>query len=615
MLHRLTGDRYPVYWLEANSQEEKSAAPPEKLFRLATVAYSSSQTSFTELAVGSLALQAAQQDATQAGQHRAPAGKTGLLLKNLKPYLKVSLPYYSSQTSTEEPLLQWSSQQQVPLVWCQHALQMLLSTFSSASENFAGETSGSAPSLTCAAFNLSSADFRAALRQLAGVVIGYPTNWSDTYSFNVREAVLAAKLVSQPEQILFVEDAIATVLATLQEINSEAVTSSNRGFQKPISQKTARGNTLAINAGATTTELALVNLPSDLKDLNYSDFSVRSLSYAGNAIDQDIVCQLLYPQWVERRASNTTATNQSVGEDLDLKELNLPLPGAVDLPTRYPLQQHLQNSSLGRNLLEAANQLKVILQHQDRFTFELSGKQWTVLRRDLENKVFLPYIQRLNRELNVLLSQTGTVVQAVNQVICTGGTASLPAIARWLRQKLPNATIVQDPYPLKGGKRRSTTPEKRPVTCSRVAYGLAILPLYPQVIDIPRQQYNDYFLLLELLRAFPEQPLPVGGIMQVLERRGINTHACHLHILALLEGHLPPGLVPTEIDASLLASSSRNHPDYQALMAAPLFKKQGQTYLPNLKQRDRLQQHLEAVMLNTYQTLEEPFIFNLSRYT
>ncbi|HEY9807402.1 MAG TPA: hypothetical protein V6D04_12595, partial [Candidatus Obscuribacterales bacterium] len=480
---------------------------------------------------------------------------------------------------------------------------------------------------------LDAAACQAALTQLEGVVLGYPANWPDTYSFNLREAVLEAKLVSRPDQIFFVEDAIAAILSGL------------RNPQRPQ----WKGGTLVVNAGATSTEMVLVNLPDNLLEMTYSDFTLRSLPYAGDAIDQDIICQLLHPQWF--RQSRTASRSQAVEtqwdwqaensaldgltwDSLGLDTLPLPIPGEPDLATRHRLQQRLTSSPLGQGALEAARHLKLILQHEDQFAFQLGDQRWVIMRRQLESQVFLPFIQRLNRELNVLLSQTGLPIQAINQAICTGGTASLPAIARWLRQKLPNATIVQDTYQgdrnfnLEGravypdataGATAAETPElagamlgDRLVSCSRVAYGLATLPLYPQVLDVPRQQYGDYFLLLELLRAFPAQPVSVAGIMQLLERRGINTHACQLHILALLEGHLPPGLVPTEPDRNLLTESSRQYVDAQALTSTPLFFKEGnQLYRPNLEQCRRLRDYLSQVMATTHQTLEDPFAVNL----
>jgi hypothetical protein len=636
LLDRVSQKLYPIYWLEREDLNVET-----KSFRLPTTIYwsaqsltspsSSTEVPETTVALGSLAVAMALRDrdasAVQAlalpdAADLAPAP----LIQNIKPYLKVGIPHDTATADHWEPVIQWSDHRQIPLSWLLQALQALLKTLNLAP--------ASTSQLACGATGLEPSVFKAALTELEGVILGYPANWPDTYNFNLREAVLAAKLVARPEQIFFIEDAIAAVLSELRNPH----------------QPQWKGGTLVVNAGATTTEMVMVNLPDHLQDLTYSDFSLRSLPYAGNIIDQDIICQLLHPQWFRQaRAAKqdsimesqwhwqaeNSALNGIPWDSLGLDTMPLPIAGEPDLETRHRLQQRLESSPLGQGVLEAARHLKLILQHEDQFTFELGDQRWMIMRRQLESQVFLPFIQRLNRELNVLLSQTGLPIQAINQVICTGGTASLPAIARWLRQKLPNATIIQDTYqsdrslnlghkaaPPTGvygseaiageaelGVRMSGD---RLVSCSRIAYGLAALPLHPQVLDLPRQQYGDYFLLLELLRAFPEQPVSVAGIMQLLERRGINTHACQLHILALLEGHLPPGLVPSEQDKSFLTEASRQYLDAQALTAAPLFFKEGnQIYRPNLEQCRRLREYLSQVMVNTHQTLEEPFAVNL----
>jgi hypothetical protein len=626
LLNRLTYELHPIYWAEGN----------EKSFRLPTAVYPHrDKTSGTEsIAIGSLALELARQD-----RARADTEFSQPLLHDFKPYLKMGIPYDSPHSSWE-PVLQWSEQHMVSLHLVHQSLQSLLATLSV----HRLPVRAAASQLTCGAVGLEVGAFQAALQQLAQVAVGYPVNWSDTYSLNIREAILGARLVAQPEQVCFIEDAIASLLSGLCSADGRAVILPNGLAQKSHLHNTNwHGGTLAISAGATVTELALVDLPNSIADigepqlqqLTYRDFTTRSLPYAGNAIDQDIICQLLYPSHLrqsrrtERRSSNLLSnytfgssqsgqsgafvdgwnwqaidSEQSTWESLSWSDLTLPLPGEPDLLNRQCLQQRLESSPLGQTLLEAAKHLKLIFQHQDQFTLELGDQQWHLSRQELGSRVILPYVQRLNRELNALLVQTGMSVESIQQVVCTGGTASLRAIARWLRQKLPNATIIQDTYV----STRAVSPQEyRPLTCSRIAYGLATLPLHPQVLDIARQQYSDYFLLLELLRAFPDQPLPAGRVMQLLEQRGINTQVCHLHILALLEGHLPPGLVPIEKDANLLTSASRQNPEYKALLEAPLFhKRDNQTYEPNNQQRQRFLQYLAAVLANTHQTLTEP---------
>ena len=104
--------------------------------------------------------------------------------------------------------------------------------------------------------------------------------------------------------------------------------------------------------------------------------------------------------------------------------------------------------------------------------------------------------------------------------------------------------------------------------------------------------------------------------MHMLEQRGINTQACHLHILALLEGHLPPGLVPTAADRGLICDRTTDLPTYRALLQTPLFSKTvteagGQMYIPNEGQAEQLRTYFNQLLINKVQTLEEPLIAQL----
>ncbi|MDX2098017.1 MAG: hypothetical protein SFW36_09605 [Leptolyngbyaceae cyanobacterium bins.59] len=598
LFHRPTGQFYPIQWQEPAFPE----APVS--FRLPTALSLDLPTPQrmdpTPAVLGPIALAQALEDP----RTLQPGLSSALILQHFKAYLRSGITHRSSHTQTWEPILQWSDRHAVSMHQLQQSLQALIATLRQPPYP---ARLGSAPLnvVTCSAPGLDLESFQRAIEQLAGVIVNYPVNWSDTYSFNVREAILKARLVPHPDQICCIEDPIAAVLSTLRPtVAPEA----SLALAMPRSTSFPQGETLVISAGATTTDLAFVNLPDDLTDLGYRDFIFRSFPYAGDALDQDIVSQLLYPALAARRSHSSSSPVQRSGsylygdehlpwDELDLQNWPLPRLADADWKTRIRLRQRLAASALGRSLIEAASYLKVILQHQDRFDLQLGYERWTVTRRDLESKVFLPYLQRLNRELNALTTRIGIAPPAIRQVICTGGTASLPAIGRWLNQKLPQATIVQDTY-----LQSSTTPS----TCSRIAYGLATLPLYPQVLDLARHQYSDYFLLLEVLRAFPDQSVSAVDFMQRLEKRGINTHVCHLHILAILEGHLPPGLVPLEREMTLWHPDSYQNPDYQALTTEPLFYKEGSLYRPNPSQCSRLQLYLDRILEQTQQRLEEP---------
>jgi len=577
LLNRVTAQRYPIGWSGAGQ-----ANAPSMILRWPAVAFLTteqlSRMPEAPTAVGDRALKAA-----IALRDRSTGPCSGLLLGNFRHYQNIAIPYHSNQTQAWEPVLQWSEQQPISLEWMQQAVTAMLKTLRDMQPD---------GSPTCIAESMDPTTFQTALSQLAGVVIGCPFGWSDAYQFNLREAVLAARLLTTPDQVFFIEDTIAALLA---ELPAEATTEPQTSRQTlsrqthPISsgKRTSwQGGTFVISAGATMTEFLLVDLPQDVHQLNRSQLHLRNIAYSGMAIDQDIISQMLYPSvWGWR----------NLGEP----SLDLPLPGEPDLQTRYRLQQRLQSHDLGRILLAIARQLKVGLQQQSSATFSLNNRQWTMSQQDFHSRVVIPYIQLLNRELNTLLAETGLGVQAIRRVICTGGTASFPAIGHWLQQKLPNANLVWDV---------TTSPE----TCSRVARGLTNLPFYPQVLDAPRHQCSSYFLLREILRLFPNQPLSLGHVLQLLKNQRINAQAYQGQILNLLEGEIPAGLVPSKLHTTLLTPESKQNPDYQTLIDEPLFSPQSnQIYSLNPKQREHVWLYLAKILENTHQTLEKPLAVDL----
>ena len=561
------GDRvYPLCWRDAE----------EPRFRLPAIAQvigrDRAQPGFGEQ-IGEVGIAALQSDGNR-------------LLRHIKPLLKVGIPH----GNTGEPWVQWSEQMAMPLQEVQSALSELLKSLSP-------------HRASCQAVGLDDNALRRVLASLSGVVVGYPTNWPDTYSFNVREAILASGLVARAEQIFFVEETIAVLLSALPDPNQDPADTDDQ--QPGLYNCRWSGGTLVLSAGATLTEAAIADLPSDLEQLSHRDFAMRGFGYAGDSLDQDIICQLLHNPNQGSEADESEAIGDETWRSLGLDSLTLPRPGEADRAKRYRLRQRLNASEVGRQAILIAQTLKVDLQEAAQAEVSLGDLTWIVKRKDLETKVFLPYIQRINRQVNALLGQSEMAADAVKQAICTGGSASLSAIARWLRQKFPNATIIQDTY---SGEYSNS--------CSRVAYGLANLCHYPDVLDGNRHQYSDYFLLLELLRVLPDQPLPAGGILHLLEQRGIDTQACQMHILALIEGHLPPGLVPTESDRPLISAQSPDIPTYEVISELPLFKKQGgQIYIADAEQGERLRQHLESVLASKAQALDKPQSLQLAAET
>ncbi|WP_017654713.1 hypothetical protein [Fortiea contorta] len=597
VFNRTTFVVYPIYW----SAETATNNSFQQSFRLPAEVYlPSTAVIHSEANINSAPKSAAE-----------PANN--LYSAQLKPYLQVAIPYKNARQKWE-PVLQFNELSAGPLIWVVRSLSKLLSTLKS-------DRHSTTQGLSAAAVGLDEKSFTQVINNIAGVICTCPTGWSEQYRFNVREALLTSKIVTEPQQVYFIEEAIATLLSVLDGAHGEIVQVREQSglFPAKTTEQPIVGSTLAINIGAIATEMALVDLPSSLLQLTHHDFMLHSFAYAGQAIEQDIICQLLVPPKSRQSRSELPGDSKTITsnpqhwqpsipgleqmqwQSLGLEELELPRVGEPDITARIRLQQRLESSLLGQAVLDAALALKLILQHQDTFTLDLADQRWVLQRRDLESQVLVPFVRRLNRELNKLLVARGIPTEAINQAVLTGGVASITTVNRWLKQKLPNAKIIQDSYLGDNGA----------PNCSRVAYGLAMLPLHPQVLDIPRQQYTDYFLFTELLRLLPDHSVSFNEILQLFEERGINTRTCQQRLLAFLEGELPPGLTPNTQDCTWLTPTSQTNADYQAIAAAPLFEKQGSlTYRPHSQQLQSLRTYLHTIQASTQQSLEEPYTVN-----
>lgn len=595
LLNRATAQRYPLFWSNELhiSQEQLQTVNPQlairssaaAIFRLPAITYSGEAASklfvkfpVTPIIVGSLAAKLAND-------------QPGIFLENFKPYLNIGIPFYSPDQQQWQPQIKLPNQQLVSLYWVRRTLQAMLATISPKS------TLPEAV-MKVGAVGLAPSTLSLALGKLEGVICGYPASWGDTYQLNLREAVLDAKLVKHPEQVFFVEDAIAIALAALPTMMLNEQETVEKFSFLPASQ--CRGGMLVIKAGVTTTEMALVNLPDNLKKLTHDDFSVLSLAYGSEALAQDVFCQLLYPQLSKAQLQQISLTS----------EVELPQPGQPEQQKRDRLALLLQNSAFGKALLKASGYLLPILHHKEEFTLELGHNHWLVKAVDLENLVILPFVQQLNQGLIRLMVETGLTEAKITQFLGVGSTV-LETIERWTKTRLPQAIIVQNAIK-KSAKQAPENLILNSLTASGwVATGLATLPLYPQVLHRSQHQYSDYFLLSELIRAF--SPLPddsannsysLEEIMQRLERRGLNTNACYERLVNLVNGQLPAGLVPSaEQDNRLVAAQTSL---FDELTATPLFSQEGYRYCFNLQQRQRLVNYLETIVSTTTQKFAEP---------
>lgn len=504
----------------------------------------------------------------------------------LKPYFNLGIPYYSLPTQRWEPVLQWSDQHQLPLAALRYGLHQALLTLAQA------PTPVGSGAIRCEALGLDPQTLESAMQTLTRVGVGAPLGWTDAYRANVQQALLAGGLVQQPEQVMFVNDAIAALMSRVHGVDGQSVVMPSALSAAAVSQPPPwHGPTLVISAGAGLTELLMIDLPDDASSLYDADFALRRLDYGGTALDQDILCRLLYPLWLD--AAAPSAALAALWRRVDLESLELPGAGEPAVPQRVRLQQRLNATLEGQQLLDAAHTAKLSLQQQSSHRLTLGDQDWILNRQDLGSQVILPYVQRLNREVNTLLNEMEWSIGEIRQILCTGGTASLGAIARWLGQKLPNATIIQDTYPVMDG-----TVDQQALPCSRVAYGLAAIPLHPPLAIALSAMKDDLTLLRELVGLWSGEALSVGEIMQRLEQRGIDASLHQPRIVALLEGHWPMGLAPAAADLNRFTTASLQNPDYERLLSTPLFYKLGaQLYLPKPSQLQHVRRYLEDLAM------------------
>jgi len=555
-----------------------------------------------------------------------PSSEGALLLMNLKSWLKAGLPYQPDKSEAWQPIVQWSDSRPLSLKEICQTVQALLGTLTADQVG-----------VGISAIGLAPAQLTEALQRLDGVVLSCPPSWSETYNLNLRAAVLATGLVRFPSQIFCVDNTIAALLPELAASTRQGFLSLNQAtlgseFVPETITGQIRGSTLVISAGALTSELAVAVLPEDLQEISYEDFSQCSLPYGGQGLEQDMIIQVIWPawqrQWVDGQEAasgrsvptliidpNPQISAADAWRSLQLDAQVLPVAAEPAAPARLQLQQRLMASRFGMCLQAVARALKSLLQQQSQVCLQYADQTWVVTRRQLEHNVLLPYIQRLNRELNLLLKQAEVAPQTINQVICTGGSASFPAIARWLRQKLSNATVIQDTYPAPTWANGAQLATQLALQgCSRLAYGLALLPRYPKLLNQPRHQFNDYVLLWAMLDLaldpagdFGTNGQSLSDLLNALQRRGFDPQACRLRVQALLAGRLPAGLTRTQEHGPLFTDEFSD----PISQDQSLFRQSADRYWPDLAVCDQLRRRLQASAAEIQRLIESPLLLPL----
>ncbi|MFN7714366.1 MAG: hypothetical protein ACK5QS_02645 [Pseudanabaenaceae cyanobacterium] len=508
---------------------------------------------------GELTLQDPLTETIAIGRTTQELPESGYGLTNWKSLFNLGLPYKS--ITSWQPVVQWSDQHQVPLRW------LIAATVTALKQ------------LPQMAHHPRLPDVAEIFNNLQGVVVAQPSADADTFALNIREAILAAGLVPNPEQVMVVEQSIAPLLRQVQvQVKGQV----KGQIQEQGQSNSLEGISLFLDAGATGTSVGLLKgipLAPTKHDLCH-----RHWDYGGNSLDQDIVLQLLYPHW--RMVSNPER------DQCDLSDLNLPAAGSIAIPERAILGQRLRSSAVGLELLAQAKHLKESLTNdpdQERWQAEIHGLPLVVLRRELESLVFQPYIQQINRELNTLLSLSGIFGADITKVYLIGGAWQFPLVLRWLQQKLPNAQVEN-------------------LAPTAIAEGLAVAPLHPHLLNLARQQYSDYFLLREICHLQLSDAVNPNSLLHQLQLQGINIKACRDRILTILQGDFPRGLFPWQEPEGCLV---QNDPSLQSeLFSGNLFELNSDgTYQPNVAKFQQLRAYLEVILCNMRQTLTEPMVF------
>ncbi|MFN9407434.1 MAG: hypothetical protein ACK579_21230, partial [Dolichospermum sp.] len=224
---------YPIYWSAENPNNNTDF---QQSFRLPAEVYLPTNAANTQ---------------EKSGESPLPQSSVPyhLYSAQLKPYLQIAVPYQQERQKWE-PMLQLNQFSAGPLIWIIRSLSKLLLTLRSS------QTS-TTPALIANAVGMNITTFSKVIKNIAGVICTCPANWTEQYRFNIREAILTSQLVSHPQQILFVEEAIATVLPELDSVNGQLIQiSENQGLQPlKTTDHPVIGNTLAINIGAISTEM------------------------------------------------------------------------------------------------------------------------------------------------------------------------------------------------------------------------------------------------------------------------------------------------------------------------------------------------------------------------
>ena len=307
---------------------------------------------------------------------------------SLSDYLNLSV---SEESSTRSPLDYWKQ--------AFHRLSVAL-------------TSPEAASL-----KLEELPLQGIFKQLSGIVLICPAQWNKGDRLLMENLLLETALVTTSEKIIWVPKAIALTLA----------------YSLATPKEQSSQLSLVIELQETTTEVALVDLSEGMSGLMTQRFA-----YGTQAMDQDILCQLIYPQWY----AQMTQTIPSLREPF-------PTPGESDLSLRQALDQQLNEHPLGNGLIEAAKLTRFILEQQETFSSTLAQQPWGVTREAMNQTIIHAWRQQINKNVNVLLNQTEKSPSSLTHIILSGeGIKPVSyGLSPWLKDRFAQARLVKETQP------------------------------------------------------------------------------------------------------------------------------------------------------------------------
>lgn len=139
-----------------------------------------------------------------------------------------------------------------------------------------------------------------------------------------------------------------------------------------------------------------------------------------------------------------------------------------------------------------------------------------------QQKGLAPWLEQLNRQINIWLSQREEIVVGNVWLMAIPSILQSP-LNTWLQTKFPHAHL-----------------DYLPITA--IAEGLAVAPFHHSALDIARLQYSDYFLLNELCALRLPDVFEPNLLWQSLHQRGVNIRVCGDRLQAIINQGLPPQL-------------------------------------------------------------------------